>query len=60
MFFCDEREGGDGGNGPWFVYVFCVCGETAKNKCGPKKSQHVLEHIDHVMLVILEIADKVT
>jgi hypothetical protein len=39
-------EGGDGGNGPWFVCVFvCVCGEATKNKVGPKKGDGLLELI---------------
>jgi hypothetical protein len=38
------------------MMVACVCGETTKNKVGPKKSQCILELIDSVRLVIIDLA----
>jgi hypothetical protein len=49
----DARGGGMMGViGHGLCVSVCVCGETKKNKAGPKKSDEILELIDRVRLAI--------
>jgi hypothetical protein len=51
------REGGDGGDGPWFMFVFLCVWRDCEKYGWTLKSKCILELIDQVRLAIIKLAD---